>query len=121
MVISSPLVANILPIINLPMALGNLPTAATGLPLVPIGNDIQVCVFVCVCVCSCEIKSEYSKKSLIAPPPFLLVCWGKPSTKFQKGRTGSQFLEGVAGKKGGDFFQQREGEGRRVAVFTRKD
>ena len=25
---------------NLPMALGNLPIAANGLPLVPIGNDI---------------------------------------------------------------------------------
>ena len=39
MVISSPLVANVLPIINLPMALGNLPIAANGLQLVPIGND----------------------------------------------------------------------------------
>ena len=34
------MVANILPIINLPMTLGNLPIAANGLPLVPIGNDI---------------------------------------------------------------------------------
>ena len=42
MAISSPLVANVLPIINLPMALGNLPIASNGLPLVPIGNDIQV-------------------------------------------------------------------------------
>ena len=36
-----PLVANVLPIINLPMALGNLPMAANGLTLVPIGNDMQ--------------------------------------------------------------------------------
>ena len=41
LVIISPLVANVLPIINLPMALGNLPIAANGLPLVPIGNDMQ--------------------------------------------------------------------------------
>ena len=34
------LVANILPIINLPTTLGNLPIAANGLPLVPISNDI---------------------------------------------------------------------------------
>ena len=34
------MVANVLPIINLPMTLGNLPIAANGLPLVPIGNDI---------------------------------------------------------------------------------
>ena len=40
LVISSPLVANVSPIINLPMTLGNLPIAAYGLPLVPIGNDI---------------------------------------------------------------------------------
>ena len=32
LVISSPLVANVLPIIHLPMALGNLPIAAYGLP-----------------------------------------------------------------------------------------
>ena len=41
LVISSPLVVNVLPIISLPMAMGNLPTAAHGLPLVPIGDDIQ--------------------------------------------------------------------------------
>ena len=29
-------------IINLPMALGNLPIAGNGLPLVPTGSDIQV-------------------------------------------------------------------------------
>ena len=40
LVISFPMVANVLPIINLPMALGNLPIASYGLPLVPIGNDI---------------------------------------------------------------------------------
>ena len=34
------MVASVLPIINFPMALGNLPTAANGLPLVPIGNGI---------------------------------------------------------------------------------
>ena len=39
LVISSPLVANVLPIINLAMALGNLPISTNGLPLVPIGND----------------------------------------------------------------------------------
>ena len=39
LVIASPLVASVLPIINLPMALGNLPTSGNGLPLVPIGND----------------------------------------------------------------------------------
>ena len=43
--ISSPLVANVLPIINLPMALGNLPIAANGLPLVPIGNYMQILSF----------------------------------------------------------------------------
>ena len=42
MVVSSPLIANVLPIINLPVALGNLPIAANGLPLVPIGNDVRV-------------------------------------------------------------------------------
>ena len=41
LVISSPLVANILPITNLPMASENLPIAANVLPLVPIGNDIR--------------------------------------------------------------------------------
>ena len=41
MVFSSPLVANVLPIVNLPMALGNLPIAANGLSLVPIGTDIR--------------------------------------------------------------------------------
>ena len=35
------MVANVLPIINLPMALGNLPIAANGLQLVRIGNDLQ--------------------------------------------------------------------------------
>ena len=40
MVISSPLVVNVSPSINLPMALENLPIAANGLPLVPIGNDM---------------------------------------------------------------------------------
>ena len=40
LVISSPLVANVLPIINLSMILGNLPIAANGLPLVSIGNCI---------------------------------------------------------------------------------
>ena len=40
LVISSPLVANILPITNLPMASENLSIAANVLPLVPIGNDI---------------------------------------------------------------------------------
>ena len=39
LVISSPLVAIVLPIINLLMTLGNLPIAANGLPLVPIGNE----------------------------------------------------------------------------------
>ena len=34
------MVANVLPIINLPTTLGNLPTAANGLSLVPICNDI---------------------------------------------------------------------------------
>ena len=43
LVISSPLVANVLAIINLPMTLGNLPIAADGLPLVLIGNDIWAC------------------------------------------------------------------------------
>ena len=33
--------ADVLPIINLPAVLGNLPKAANGLPLVPIGNDMQ--------------------------------------------------------------------------------
>ena len=42
MVISSALVANILLIINLPMAMGNLPIAANGFPLVPISNNAQV-------------------------------------------------------------------------------
>ena len=37
---SSPLVANVLPIINLPMALGNLPIAANGLPLIPIDKHV---------------------------------------------------------------------------------
>ena len=41
LVISSPLVANVLPIIDLPMALGNLPIAGNGLPLVPLGNDMR--------------------------------------------------------------------------------
>ena len=48
MVISSPLVANVLQIINLPMALEKLPIAANGLPLVPIANDIwetEICLF----------------------------------------------------------------------------
>ena len=40
LVISSPLVASVLPIIKLSMALENLPMAANGLPLVPIHNDI---------------------------------------------------------------------------------
>ena len=40
LVISSLLVANVLPIINLPMTLKNLPIATNGLPLVPIDNDI---------------------------------------------------------------------------------
>ena len=34
------MVANVSPIINLPMTLENLPIAANGLPLVPIDNDI---------------------------------------------------------------------------------
>ena len=42
LVISSPLVANVLSIINLPMSLENSAIAANGLPLVPIGNDIWV-------------------------------------------------------------------------------
>ena len=41
-VIASPLVANVLPIISLPMALGDLPIVANGLPLIPIDNDIWV-------------------------------------------------------------------------------
>ena len=48
MVIFSPLVANVLQIINLPMALVNLPIAANGLPLVPIANDMwetEICHF----------------------------------------------------------------------------
>ena len=42
------------------------------------------------------------------PPPF---CWGRgvepPPPDFQKGGSlaGPQFLEWVAGKEGGDFFQ----------------
>ena len=40
LVIFSPLVANVLPIISLPMALGDLPIVANGLPLIPIDNDI---------------------------------------------------------------------------------
>ena len=40
LVISSPLVANVLQIINLSMALGNLPIAASGLLLIPISNGI---------------------------------------------------------------------------------
>ena len=40
MVTSSPLLANVLQIINLPMALGNLLIAVNGLPLVPVGNDM---------------------------------------------------------------------------------
>ena len=39
--IANPLVASILPAINLQMTLGNLSTAANGLPLVPISNDIR--------------------------------------------------------------------------------
>ena len=42
LVILSPLVANVLPIINSAMALKNLPIAANGLPLVPIDNNIQI-------------------------------------------------------------------------------
>ena len=42
MVISSPLAANVLPIINLPTTLGNLPIAANGLPLSSIGNGIRL-------------------------------------------------------------------------------
>ena len=38
------MIANILPIISLPMALRNLPVAVNGLPLVPIGNDIQALI-----------------------------------------------------------------------------
>ena len=42
LVISSPLVANVLPITNLPMVIENLPIAANGLPMVPIiGNNMQ--------------------------------------------------------------------------------
>ena len=41
LVISSLLVANVLPIINLPTTLENLPIASNGLPLVPVGNDMQ--------------------------------------------------------------------------------
>ena len=41
LVISSLLVANILPITNLPMPLGNLPIAANSLPMVPIGSAIR--------------------------------------------------------------------------------
>ena len=56
---SSPLVAHVLPITNLPMALGNLPIAANGLLLVPIGNNMQdsemepilVCLVKPVCAC----------------------------------------------------------------------
>ena len=33
--------ANVLPIMNLPMVLENLPIAANGLPLVSVGNDIR--------------------------------------------------------------------------------
>ena len=40
LVISFPQVANVLPIIDLPMVMENLPIAANGLPLVPIGNDM---------------------------------------------------------------------------------
>ena len=40
LIIFSPLVANVLPIIKLPMTLRNLPIAANGLPLVPVGKDI---------------------------------------------------------------------------------
>ena len=51
--------------------------------------------------------------------PFLLKGGGgaEPPTKFSKrggGLTGPQLLEGVAGKKGGDFFQEG------VAIFTQK-
>ena len=55
MAISSPLVANVLAIINLQMVLGNLPTAANCLPLVPIGNDMQVGL--CICL------GEYTRKA----------------------------------------------------------
>ena len=39
--IANRLVASILPTINVQMALGNLSTAADGLPLVPTSNDIR--------------------------------------------------------------------------------
>ena len=49
MVISFQSAANV-SIINLPMTLGNLPIAANGLPLVPIGNYIQVWFELCLSV-----------------------------------------------------------------------
>ena len=42
LVISSPLAADILPIINLPVEIGNVSIASSGVPLVPIGNDIKM-------------------------------------------------------------------------------
>ena len=42
LVVSSPLVTNLkLPIINLPVGMGNLPIATNSLSLVPIDNDIR--------------------------------------------------------------------------------
>ena len=52
----------------------------------------------------------------VHPPPFCLRVWGwwTPNKLFKKGGlTGSQFLEGVAGKEGSDLFQDGgEGGGR---------
>ena len=53
----------------------------------------------------CEVIIGLGKHSV--HPSFFLLVGVEPSTKFskRKGLTGSQFLEGVAGKEGDEFFQ----------------
>ena len=64
MVISSSLVANVLRIINLPMAMENLPIAATGLPLVLIDNDIRASHRIFPCISNKQIFSAVTVTEL---------------------------------------------------------
>ena len=75
-------------------------------------------VFPKICSLTTLQLAQKSKYDHSVHPPFFLLGWGgevEPPTKFSKreGLTGSKFLEGVARKEGGYFFQ-----GMGVAVFT---
>ena len=59
--IANRLVASILPTINVQMALGNLSTAADGLPLVPTSNDIRAASSHCTSYEGMRVKRTFKE------------------------------------------------------------